>query len=428
MKRALPFLLVPLAVWAAVEAAAFCGYWVVSGQVFRPGAASEERARIAAGGKAQADAQADGTAQVLLRLKDQVIHPYVGYVYDPAKNDEEVFAYLGERYVDATGFIGEVLVEEHPDRVVIGITGGSVAMFFTIQGTEALTRVLQRDPRLADKEIVYVTLALAGYKAPQQLFALNYLLVQGGHLDWLVNLDGFNEIALPVIENEPKNVASIFPRSWYWRVENLEDIDQRRWIGQVAYLEGRRGELAVGLQGSALSWSPLRNLVWRLRDAECVRGIAEAQDRLLDYDPGVGRFVAQGPYQEAGSEEELYDRLAEIWYENSLQMHRLCEGNGIRYVHFLQPNQYVPDSKPMGREELRVAVAKDSRFREPVERGYPRLRARGAELSDAGVRFFDLTAAFQDQEAVLYGDNCCHLNDLGNEVLAGILAGHLLEP
>jgi hypothetical protein len=37
-------------------------------------------------------------------------------------------------------------------------------------------------------------------------------------------------------------------------------------------------------------------------------------------------------------------------------MRALCRGNGIPFFVFLQPNQYLPGRKPMGREEQAVAI------------------------------------------------------------------------
>ena len=34
-------------------------------------------------------------------------------------------------------------------------------------------------------------------------------------------------------------------------------------------------------------------------------------------------------------------------HAEALQLHELCTQRGVHYFHFLQPNQYVPDSKPI---------------------------------------------------------------------------------
>ena len=64
---------------------------------------------------------------------------------------------------------------------------------------------------------------------------------------------------------------------------------------------------------------------------------------------------------------------------------------GIRYFQFLQPNQYLPDSKPLSTEEQRIAYEPDSPCRGVVEQGYPLLQAAGRNLRQAGVEFVDLS-------------------------------------
>jgi len=98
-------------------------------------------------------------------------------------------------------------------------------------------------------------------------------------------------------------------------------------------------------------------------------------------------------------------------------MHRLCVANGTLYFHFLQPNQYLEGSKPMGRLERQAAVAPGSVFETSVRAGYPLLREAGRELAAQGVAFQDLTGAFADVREPLYVDTCCHLNQQGYRIL-----------
>ena len=99
-------------------------------------------------------------------------------------------------------------------------------------------------------------------------------------------------------------------------------------------------------------------------------------------------------------------------------MHRLCEANGIRYYHFLQPNQYVPGSKILSADELRNAFDPHYPSRAVVVAGYPYLEAAGRELTAAGVHFYDLTEIFKAHPETIYFDTCCHVNRHGCELMA----------
>jgi len=56
-----------------------------------------------------------------------------------------------------------------------------------------------------------------------------------------------------------------------------------------------------------------------------------------------GDYVMTGPAYYYESESDLFEDLAAVWKRCSIQMHKFCAANGIRYFHFLQPNQYVRD-------------------------------------------------------------------------------------
>jgi hypothetical protein len=107
-------------------------------------------------------------------------------------------------------------------------------------------------------------------------------------------------------------------------------------------------------------------------------------------------------------------------------MARLCESLDIHYYHFLQPNQYVPGSKPMGDAERQLAYREDSPIRETIERGYPALREAGRTLVEQGVSFVDLSGVFRDVSQPVYADDCCHLDTHGNELL-GTAIGRALR-
>jgi len=368
----------------------------------------------------------DPAERIHTRLAGEPLHPYVGFVNDPALNTPENVEVWRGLAINEYGFPGPLMVEPSDDRLVVAMTGGSVAFFFSILARDDLIDAIRRVPEHADKEIVFVALNLQGHKQPQQLFALQYALVAGAHFDWVLNLDGFNEVALPAVENRVNGTAALFPRRWHMRVAGRLDPVVSEAAATVAYLERLRVERAEDFSG-ALRFSLTANFLWSLLDLSYARRIGELEEAASTRSADAGSFAARGPLREFADDAAFYGYAAEIWQRSSLQMHRLCEANGIRYVHFLQPNQYVPDSKPMEAVERARAVSEESRFRDPVLTGYPLLRSRGAELLAAGVEFHDLTQVFASVQEPLYIDNCCHFNEVGNELLAATMAALLAE-
>jgi hypothetical protein len=107
-------------------------------------------------------------------------------------------------------------------------------------------------------------------------------------------------------------------------------------------------------------------------------------------------------------------------------MNFLCRANRIAYVHVLQPNQYVPDSKPLGPQERITAVRDEECYALGAKHGYPELLREGETLRAEGVDFHDLTRLFAAFADPIYIDTCCHYNQQGNDLLAEAVAEALL--
>jgi hypothetical protein len=348
------------------------------------------------------------------RQRQEIIHPYLGYVQE-RRPDGPGRSRRGYRRL---GFpeSAEPASGPSPDRFVIGLFGGSVAENFASAGKPVLEEELNRRGVLRGRELVVHNLGFGGYKQPQQLFALNYLLALGAHFDAVINLDGYNEVALPPIHNVSKGVSIIYPRDWYYRVQTVIDPDLQLIQGKIAFLRQSRREWADLFSRSALRFSAIGNLVWRVKDRRLSWSVFEQQTNLQSYAPTDRSFAVTGPAAEYVDERAMYRDLAELWRRSSLQMHRLCLGNSIPYFHFLQPNQYVPGSKTIGAEERAVAIRDPARSFATI--GYAELRERGQALRHDGVSFHDLTMVFVEVQEPVYRDSCCHLNQLGNTLLA----------
>src|SRR5262249_60367433 len=100
---------------------------------------------------------------------------------------------------------------------------------------------------------------------------------------------------------------------------------------------------------------------------------------------------------------------------------------GLRYFHFLQPNQYVPGSKTLGDEERRHAYVRGHPGQKHVEAGYPLLVREGENLAARGVSFTGLTMLFADRAEATYADPCCHLDSRGEELIAERMAKGIAE-
>src|SRR5882724_931932 len=110
---------------------------------------------------------------------DYQVHPYFGFITPPT-------------------YVGLPLKKTNKNQFIIGIFGGSVAQRFYDYEVEhhVLAKRFQSLPEFQNKEIVILKFANQAHKQPQQLLILNYYLSVGQELDMVINIDGFNEVAL----------------------------------------------------------------------------------------------------------------------------------------------------------------------------------------------------------------------------------------
>lgn len=400
------------AIPVAAEVGSFLGYWLTEGQAFSHGRVRARQAAIVAEQPGVPAAQ--GSEEFVLPSRTSILHPYVGYTPAPISGEEHPAAVelMQQRFFDR----GAPHFAHDGGTLVVGITGGSVANHMFLDSRTFLEEELRASAAAAGRRVEFVGLAYGGYKQPQQLLLLNYVLALGVELDVLINLDGFNEVALHAATNAKQGVHPSYPRAWYQRVSS--DASLVPLIGEITYLDRLRTRTARDAMGSPLRASVSFNTWWSVRDRRLQSRLATLRAALDGHRPEDAEFEATGPATELQGEGELYAELVAIWRRSSLQMHQLCESRGILYVHFLQPNQYVPDSKVLSDHERRHAIRENHPYRPGALAGYPGLIGAGPSLSAAGVRFHDLTGLFRDVDATVYADACCHFNDLGKELLA----------
>ena len=424
-RQLLFFSILVVGIYVFMEACSFLAFWILDKRMFSFERIHGEQIRTM--DSVDPDRVNESRQEEIKRtivsniIRHDCIHPYLGYVYDPSKADFPVNAY-GFPGNDKTPY-----TKDADNQFIIGILGGSVANVFFNEGVPFLDQELKKASFFSDKELVFKNLALLGYKQPQQFFTVNYFLVLGADFDVLINIDGFNEIALPPVENMPKHVFPMFPRSWHWRVESVPDVLETSMIGEIFYLKRKQAKWAMAFAETPLHYSITADLIWKFKNLYFNNAIAKLRVDLQKIEPTESRYVTTGPKVEFKNPTEMHRDSVNIWKRSSFQLDRIADANGIEYFHFLQPNQYVPGSKKMTEEEREIAILRGNPMKASVEEGYPMMQKDGRDLVEQGVNFNDLSMIFSDVEEPLYVDNCCHFNRFGNEIMAREIAKVILE-
>ncbi|MGE0789481.1 MAG: hypothetical protein AB7S26_27650 [Sandaracinaceae bacterium] len=177
---------------------------------------------------------------------EEALHPYVGYVQVDGDGSDSL------PYPRTEG-----LYERRSNALRVVVVGGSVAGQLEEDLPEAIDG---RRPGRAPCRVW--NLGTGGFKEPQQLALVTYLLTMGAEWDVLVNVDGFNEAVLPIAENVPAHVYPYYPREWSRRAVELSDAELLASIGQVQVWRDMRVDAARWVTNAPLlRWSATANVV-----------------------------------------------------------------------------------------------------------------------------------------------------------------------
>ena len=190
-----------------IELLAFAGLSLELGRWATPRALRAERGALLA----ERGAEGDGDNEGARWSPEYVVHPYLGFVLDSRFNHTQRLENGGP---DALNF-GFDLVEPglffppDPENLVVAVTGGSAALGLAVHRSDMLRSTILEGAPPPVRRVVILNLALPGFKQPQQLLAVNYLRALGATFDVVVNIDGFNEIALGPAVNSAQGVAPV---------------------------------------------------------------------------------------------------------------------------------------------------------------------------------------------------------------------------
>lgn len=335
-------------------------------------------------------------------------HPYFGFQLDPAMEtaDEKINNY---------GFLDEhdFPFKASPNQYVVGIFGGSLAAHFAtaIQGPLKkyfIEKLKEARPALAAKEIVILSMAHGGSKQPQQFFTFAYFSQM---FDLTLNIEGLNDTLLSPNGKFPLDYPVM---SQFFYTHSSEGKKLLRKLEEVRDIEKSVVSFFYQHQFIA-SLNTVQVLLPRLQHL-----LAQRYLKTMDQ-----FFTHQSIYDRPRSFEHdhLQDESvrikvkAEIWQKYVRFQANLAKLEGVRALFFLQPNQYIEGSKPIGKEEAKIAwVDAASRFR-MTKKAYAHLESAVGAMAKEGLEVFSLVQAFQREKRQVYIDGCCHINNLGNEIL-----------
>ncbi|MEM1178242.1 MAG: hypothetical protein AAGM22_07865 [Acidobacteriota bacterium] len=349
------------------------------------------------------------------------LHPYFGFANRPSGP-------LNNNH----GFVSKHDYPYRPsrDEFVVGVFGGSVAAELAVFEAEHrhLARRLEAHLGLKDGRVTVLNFAIGGFKQPQQWLVYGYFRALGQRLDLVVNIDGFNELALTG-RNRTLGVAAEMPSIDH--VKALRDV-----TGQAGSLDGV--ERMQGVRSAWRRFATTFNRAWGGEAWELTFASGFLVDFLI-YKFHLRRhrqLLAEHVAATGGNREDSWllltpserppaadiEASVEVWRRSSALLADAQGAAGGRYLHFIQPNQYVATDRVFSDAERAIAFSEASAFAEFIRDDYGRLLDEVDGLRADGVAVESLVELFDGVDEPIYKDNCCHYNDLGQRLLAEAIA------
>jgi hypothetical protein len=310
-----------------------------------------------------------------LHAPPTITHPFFGKL--------ELGNIVFENNMSLEPLFSKVDKSDSTTDITVLILGGSFAMHTSAEGIFAkqLNAFFN-----TDKFSVY-NAAFGGGKQPSQYFKLVYLDLLGFKPDVVINIDGFNEIVLPLLENYVLKNPAIFPRVYSAHVDSASNYARS--------CVKRSDDLVT--EGSTF---PLNALLIDLYANNCRQNIEK-----FDL-PWWSDLVRTGDFNDYVRQSVL------IWKASSNGIYKFTKDRGIDYLHVLQPNQYYENSKLFSEYEKSNTLG-FTHIAGTIRRFYPLLSGDRLEEDN----FYDQRMIFQTDGRTLYSDNCCHLNHDGYKLI-----------
>jgi len=370
-----------------------------------------------------------------VRLNESIVerfHPFFGFIQKPGPDFRPGFK------MNNYGFLSPYdypFKRTKPNQFIIGVFGGSVASNYSIfeVQNQILPKYLKQFPGLKDKEFIILSFATGGYKQPQQLLILNYFLALGQELDMVVNIDGFNEVALSNLNNKNKIDLAMPSIQHILPLTSLasNSLSTKAMKATIAIKENK-ARINQGLKSlgqcklaacDALTSVYIQNLVNNYRK-DVIR--FEKESKQTQKDEG-GTVIYINLNNSVIKDDAAFEQMAQNWAKSSIFMNKVLSASNVPYFQVLQPNQYYQTKRVFGEAEKLIAFNKDSPYAKAVKLGYPALFKKFRNLEKNNIDILNGVNIFDDTEEIVYVDSCCHYNQRGEEIFSNYVGSSILK-
>lgn len=306
-----------------------------------------------------------------------------------------VFGYTNTCLSGSLGMPKETVKRKPLQTYRLAIVGGSVAHGLIPYFDSYLRNNRKLLPDRYDETEVF-GLALGGAKQPMQLQGVNALLSMGYEFDAIVNIAGWNEIALGAVENFNGGMPVLYPRGHVDRII----LEQRSLLNDGISERCKAFDKPLG-------WHP----AYILYSYSCIKRMRSQISSKQDYQNVLTRLNL------SASSEPKHDRLdaaLRAWAKSSINLSAISRVNGIQYLEVIQPSLNHSQSKlhltdeeaayQCRNKKNEIADSVNAIFSTDLRSHFPR-----DLISVLDLRF--IFASSNDKEFI----DCVHLSESGNQ-------------
>ncbi|MEG4407779.1 hypothetical protein [Microcoleus sp. MON2_D5] len=370
-----------------------------------------------------------------VRLNESIVerfHPFFGFIQKPGPDFRPGFKTNNYGFISPYNY---PFKKTKPNQFVIGVFGGSVASgyaIFEVQN-QILPQYLKQLPGLKDKEFIILSFATGGYKQPQQLLVLNYFLALGQELDMVVNIDGFNDVALSNLNNKNKVDLAMPSIQHIWPLANFANNSlSTKAMEATLRIQENKTRINQGLSSlqncslaacNALTSVYVQHLVNNYK-TDLLKFEEERTKQQKDDSASV---IYINTNKSVLQDSVAFEEMARNWAKSSIFMHKVLSASNVPYFHVLQPNQYYQTKRVFGEAEKQIAFNKETPYAKSVQIGYPALFKKFPNLEKNNINILNAVNVFDKNKEAVYVDSCCHYNQAGEEIFSNYVGRSILE-
>jgi hypothetical protein len=337
----------------------------------------------------------------------EIEHPYFGHVMS-----EESRKRFNSPYLNKHGFVNpmEFPYKKQKDEIVIGFFGGSVSYHFSFYAQtndKFVNELIEEIPELQKYKITVLNMAFGGSKQPQQFYIYSFF---ADMFDYVIQIDGENDVNLPPPVDRP--IEYPYYSNILYR-DGVYNKLQSKKLYLLKEIISDAASIYKSLIPSSFIYSTwlVVEKIYKNKEIALQKSYREESDRENFY--------------ENFSYEMQTNLLFESWERFSRLEVALLKHKKTPYAFFIQPTQYLPGSKILSEEEKQNAFDKIDAGKKKAK--YLALENKIKNMRSEGINYFPLTRIFKDTAKTVFNDPCCHLNDLGNEIMGRKIIKKLKE-